>query len=540
MCKYSFLFSVVRNVTVSMRTDVNLTCSNKPWSEMMFVTWKIVLKYKDCRIAFNSEGGSQDSCNDGKSLRNTSEARSYLHIPNFSNDDIGVYKCEAVYTGGSDSYEINVAIRVPPSISSWLEHEGDKMVAVCKAERGKPAANISWSHTGNSSSEETLLDGFFTVESRLDILEGMDTENLSCIIRHPYWEGEKILVPVPLKGNISWLFAIIVAVITLAGVLFFALWKPVILRRCQQSNSPPSKPQPVTEDVEEVEPYASYVQRNVFYILFYKPQIKPNHLITMCKYSFLFSVVRNVTVSMRTDVNLTCSNKPWSEMMFVTWKIVLKYKDCRIAFNSEGGSQDSCNDGKSLRNTSEARSYLHIPNFSNDDIGVYKCEAVYTSGSDSYEINVAIRVPPTISSWLEREGDKMVAVCKAERGKPAANISWSHTGNSSSEETLLDGFFTVESRLDILEGMDTENLNCIIRHPYWEREKILVPVPLKGQFSSKVRLKFWVYCRSNAFYVFGINTDTVFYSGNGTWLRVLIVGVIIVILVGALYFAKKK
>lgn len=73
-----------------------------------------------------------------------------------------------------------------------------------------------------------------------------------------------------------------------------------------------------------------------------------------------------------------------------------------------------------------------------------------------------------------------MAVCKAEGGQPLANISWSHTGNSSSVETLL-GSHGVESRLELLKGMDTENLSCVIRHPFWKEEKILVPKSPKGQ-----------------------------------------------------------
>lgn len=87
--------------------------------------------------------------------------------------------------------------------------------------------------------------------------------------------------------------------------------------------------------------------------------------------------------------------------------------------------------------------------------------------------------PPKISAYLEPMGSEMTAVCKAERGKPAANISWSHMGNILTVETnSSDGYITVESRLELLEGMDTANLSCAIRHPYWEREKLLV-LPLK-------------------------------------------------------------
>ncbi|XP_044072740.1 cell surface glycoprotein CD200 receptor 1-A isoform X2 [Siniperca chuatsi] len=260
---------VVRNLAFNVGSDVNLTCSDKTWNDTIFVIWTIALKImkanETCKIAFSNDGQSKDSCNDGKALRNTSSAQSYLHIPNFSNYDVGVYKCESVYTGGNEDYEIHVAITVPPSISAWLERKDNKMVAVCKAERGKPAANISWSHRGNSSSVETLLDshGFFTVESLLELPEGMDTVNLSCAIRHPYWKREKTLVPEPKKGYIPWLrvvLIVVVIIVFLAGVLFFAQKKLITLRRCQQSDSSPSK-SPPTEDVEEVEPYASYVQR---------------------------------------------------------------------------------------------------------------------------------------------------------------------------------------------------------------------------------------------------------------------------------------
>ncbi|XP_042282281.1 cell surface glycoprotein CD200 receptor 1-A isoform X2 [Thunnus maccoyii] len=255
---------VVRNASFNLGSDVNLTCSNESRSEIMFVLWKIELKYKDCRIAHSNDGQSEDSCNDGKSLENTPTI--YLHIPNFSNDDVGTYQCETVYTGGADAHMINVDIIAPPSISAWLERKGNKTVAVCKAESGKPAANISWSHLENSSSSKTWLgsDGFFIVESRLELPENMDPKNLSCTIRHQSWEGEKTLVPKFTKDSHFTLICILTVVISiavLAGILFLAQKKLTILRCSKQADTSPSKPLPTAEDVEEVEPYASYVQR---------------------------------------------------------------------------------------------------------------------------------------------------------------------------------------------------------------------------------------------------------------------------------------
>eukprot|EP00064_Thunnus_orientalis_P005954 superscaffoldBa00000600_g5968 len=141
----------------------------------MFVLWKIELKYKECRIAHSNDGQSEDSCNDGKSLQNTPTI--YLHIPNFSNDDVGTYQCETVYTGGADAHMINVDI---------------------------------------------IADSHFT---------------LICIL------------------------TVVISIAVLAGILFLAQKKLTILRCSKQADTSPSKPLPTAEDVEEVEPYASYVQR---------------------------------------------------------------------------------------------------------------------------------------------------------------------------------------------------------------------------------------------------------------------------------------
>ncbi|XP_040004303.1 cell surface glycoprotein CD200 receptor 1 [Xiphias gladius] len=257
------LTDAIRNLTFNPGSDVDLTCSNKTWNEMMYVIWKIKLEYKNCKIGFSSTGQSTDTCSDGRSLRNTSRSQSYLHIPNFTTDDVGVYKCESAYNGGNENYVINMAIAVPPSISAWLEQRDKKMVAVCKAEGGKPAATVSWSHKGNSTSLETLLgsEGFITVESRLELTEDVNTENLACTIRHIYWDKERILIPKLKKGYIPWLVVPTVAVVCVFLVgLFFAQKKLIMWRRSQQSDTSQSK-SPPTEDVDEVEPYASYIQR---------------------------------------------------------------------------------------------------------------------------------------------------------------------------------------------------------------------------------------------------------------------------------------
>ncbi|KAM8855262.1 cell surface glycoprotein CD200 receptor 1 isoform 2-T2 [Spinachia spinachia] len=253
---------VVRNVSFNTGTEVNLTCSYETREKMLFVTWRIEFKNeRTCRIAF-ADSRSDDSCRDGKSLWNTSGGLSYLRIPNISETDEGRYLCESVYTGGNDQHVIHVAVRVPPRVSAWMYREDNKVVAVCKAEGGKPAANISWNRSGNVSSVKSGSNGYFTVESFLQLLEGTDAENLSCAVSHPSWKREKRITPELQEGYSPRLYALVLGVIIVisAGFLFFALKKIIPFRRCRQSSTTQSK-SPPAGDVEEVEPYASYVQR---------------------------------------------------------------------------------------------------------------------------------------------------------------------------------------------------------------------------------------------------------------------------------------
>ncbi|XP_014907422.1 cell surface glycoprotein CD200 receptor 1-like isoform X1 [Poecilia latipinna] len=253
---------VNRNEAFNLGSDARLICSNKIWTKAVFVIWDIELKHKTCKISFNHEGQSSNSCNDGKSLQNSTD-QSFLHIPNFSVNDVGVYKCESTYTGGNENYNITVGVTAPPVVSAWLERRGNKMVAVCRAERGIPAANISWSVTGNQSvTQQNNPDGVVTVESQLEVPEDIDRENLTCIVRHQLWERERTLVPDFLPEGISIFYFIPVfgiIFILVAGFSIYALKKEILLRQCQPTDSPKLPPQ--TEDVEEVEPYASYVQR---------------------------------------------------------------------------------------------------------------------------------------------------------------------------------------------------------------------------------------------------------------------------------------
>ncbi|KAG7463378.1 hypothetical protein MATL_G00175950 [Megalops atlanticus] len=170
--------------------------------------------------------------------------------------------------------QINVSAFVPPQISTRLDIRDGKREAVCSAAGGKPAASVSWRNTWNSNmtqSSRQNSDGSFTVEIRFILPDPVDTDNLSCIVTHPSW-GEEHTMGIHLTSDqreprlFQWIIvalgSISFAVAVLAG-LYITRKHLGKLRNCCKSkisaSPPPKTPQP--QDVEEVEPYASYVQR---------------------------------------------------------------------------------------------------------------------------------------------------------------------------------------------------------------------------------------------------------------------------------------
>uniref|UniRef100_A0A3B5MPC6 Ig-like domain-containing protein n=1 Tax=Xiphophorus couchianus TaxID=32473 RepID=A0A3B5MPC6_9TELE len=225
-----------------------------------------------------------------------------------------------------------------------------------------------------------------------------------------------------------------------------------------------------------------------------------------------FAVNRKEVFNLGSDARLICSNRTQTKAIFVIWDIELKHKTCKISFSNEGQNINTCDDGKSIQNSTD-QSFLHIPNFSASDVGAYRCESAYTGGNENYKIAVGVTAPPAVSAWLERRDKKIVAVCRAERGNPAANISWSVIGNHSvTQQNDRDGFVTVKSELEVPEYIDPENLTCIVQHQFWKREKTFIP-KFRGQAFFRLnktffQLKFVIYlfilCLIHLFSIFFI------------------------------------
>ncbi|XP_077473593.1 cell surface glycoprotein CD200 receptor 1 [Stigmatopora argus] len=240
-------------------SKVDLNCSHT--TKLVYVIWKIKLEgQEECCVGISLNNGYQsNTCQVGMTLKNASESRYYLSIPEFSERYVGLYKSEMAFDGGMHTCNISVSITVPPRISSWLETREDGTLAVCKAEGGKPAANVTWRHVCNSSPAETTFASSY-VESHLKLQE--NDGNVTCVVKHPFWSEEKILVPVRktgLSSTIVYILPVICVLAVLATFLLF-IYKRHMLRRCVLSNHSTSKTEQ-TETIEEVEPYACYIQR---------------------------------------------------------------------------------------------------------------------------------------------------------------------------------------------------------------------------------------------------------------------------------------
>ncbi|KAK0130921.1 Cell surface glycoprotein CD200 receptor 1 [Merluccius polli] len=192
---------------------------------------------------------------------------------------------------------------------------------------------------------------------------------------------------------------------------------------------------------------------------------------------------RNQTGIQGTDVNLTCTNKTWSEIFFVIWNITLHHRECTISLKDDGQSRNTCGGNWALLNTSSGEPYLLIPNISPHDEGLYECQVAYKEGTHSVNISLILLVSPRVSAWLKWQGSKRVAVCVAEKGKPAASVHWRISGNLTTPQTKLQelpgGFYTVRSVLELPEDTAEENVTCVVNHPSWEEEHTIRAVHLR-------------------------------------------------------------
>ncbi|XP_061637284.1 nectin-3-like protein isoform X2 [Phyllopteryx taeniolatus] len=134
------------------------------------------------------------------------------------------------------------------------------------------------------------------------------------------------------------------------------------------------------------------------------------------------------------------------------------------------------------------------------DIGSYTCKvSTFPLGNAQASTYVNVLVEPKVyvsagpAALLEGESESLVATCIAERGRPAAEVSW-ETELRGREETQShdepDGTASVHVRYmwEPHSSAQGKTLTCVVRHPALQTE-FRIPYTLNIQFAPMVFIK---------------------------------------------------
>ncbi|XP_052422049.1 cell surface glycoprotein CD200 receptor 1-A isoform X2 [Carassius gibelio] len=265
-------------------SSVTLQCGNVTdikWNELIYIVWNISLQGRTCWLGLAPE--LDDTCKDGKRLLNTSDGV-YLVIPRISREDEGFYSCDLSYKTGS--YAVNVSVSVP-QLSTQLDSDINQRIAVCRANyTQKTAPTLHWEPALNFSSNVSSIEKhgrFFTVESRVYLPDNVTISELTCVATYSSESGSvqhkstlhlnQNLSNRTQENDFSPLIIIAISVGSLCFILVSLAMVYILSRKlsdlsalkklcCKSkiSTAAEDKP-PQPADVEEVEPYASYIQR---------------------------------------------------------------------------------------------------------------------------------------------------------------------------------------------------------------------------------------------------------------------------------------
>ncbi|XP_056321142.1 cell surface glycoprotein CD200 receptor 1-A isoform X2 [Danio aesculapii] len=258
-------------------SDVILWCGNVTkfkWDDLVFVVWNISTKAKKCYIGLFAT--ADDTCKDGKSMHNSTDGVS-LSISNILMQDEGFYTCDLSYKGGSFSLNISVSV-----IRLSAHVDPDKKTAVCTARYKKKAPTLHWelaSSVFSNSTSDKKNGAPFIIENRVELHDNVNISELVCVATNPSMSS-----PVHLNAtqdssasddqktssnfvHIAIPVGLVCFILVSLAVVYMLLRKFNSLSTlkklcCKSKISPPADdkpPQPA--DVEEVEPYASYIQR---------------------------------------------------------------------------------------------------------------------------------------------------------------------------------------------------------------------------------------------------------------------------------------
>ncbi|XP_008265164.1 cell surface glycoprotein CD200 receptor 2 isoform X1 [Oryctolagus cuniculus] len=155
----------------------------------------------------------------------------------------------------------------------------------------------------------------------------------------------------------------------------------------------------------------------------------------------------SLTVLMGTKAELCCSPIPLTNVVLITWEIILRDRPtCKISYKEDTNeiTKNNCTDERitwASRPDVNPELQIHPVALSHD--GYYRCQMAtpYGNFDHGYRLQVSVCPEVTLSPVKNR-----TAVCKAVAGKPAAQVSWAPVGDCVTEQEHWDnGTVTVWS-----------------------------------------------------------------------------------------------
>ncbi|XP_041128044.1 nectin-3-like isoform X1 [Polyodon spathula] len=193
------------HITAILGKKIELMCVVHVQEALTQISWEKVHNGSTQTLAvFNPTYGISipDEYQDKLSFKTPSENDATLVLEEVSFTDAGEYTCKVVtFPYGNTQASTTVTVMVEPKISvsrgsdPLMDGGNETVVAVCTAENGKPAAEITWVSEVFGEPVQTLIDepnDCVTVENRYNwkptrFAQG---KQLTCVIRHPALESE--------------------------------------------------------------------------------------------------------------------------------------------------------------------------------------------------------------------------------------------------------------------------------------------------------------------------------------------------------------
>ncbi|XP_062032696.1 cell surface glycoprotein CD200 receptor 2-like [Lepus europaeus] len=171
----------------------------------------------------------------------------------------------------------------------------------------------------------------------------------------------------------------------------------------------------------------------------------------------------SLTVLMDTKAVLCCYPIPLTNVVLITWEIILRDRPtCKISYKEETNkTTGECTKAITWASRPDVNPGLQIHPVALSHDGYYRCQMATPDGNfdRGYHLQVSVCPKVTLSPVKNR-----TAVCKAVAGKPAAQVSWAPIGDCVTEHEHWDnGTVTVWSTCHWSDS-NVSAVTCSVSH----------------------------------------------------------------------------